>query len=210
MWGKTVALAGVAARFEAGTVTVVSGSNGSGKSTLLRVLAGLSRPTRGEVRYETARGAYPPSSPSVRRAMGFVGHEPMVYPELSGLENLEFFAGLYGLAGVPEHTLGQAKTLGIAPMLSRPARALSRGQLQRLCVLRALLHQPQMLLLDEPASGLDASGMRALCDLIADQPANRIVVVVTHNAELIHHLDAHRLSAGNLVLARGRVQETPS
>ncbi len=163
-----------------GRTLVVLGPNGAGKTTLLRILATLLRPTSGEARVlgaELPRGSW-----KARGRIGYVGHEPLLYRELSIHENLEFNARLHGLAAPGERIgelLGRA---GLGRRSDEPVRNLSAGMLQRAAVCRALLHEPELLLLDEPRSHLDVAGAEIVDAMVAPK-AGRARVIVTHELE---------------------------
>lgn len=201
VYGATRALVGVDLTFEAGRVTVVEGPNGSGKSTLLAILAQLARPTRGQVLYGKVDGRR--GGAALRARIGVLAHAAMVYPDLTGRENLELFASLHGVA-VPRRrvdTLVERFELG--RFLDRTARTYSRGQLQRVALARALVHSPRLLLLDEPSTGLDERSVARLEDTVREErEAGAIVVLVTHDAAL-----ADRLGDARIRLDRGRVVE---
>ncbi len=203
LYGPTRALAGVRLTLAAGEITAIEGPNGSGKSTLLNVLALLSRPTRGELRF----GQHDPQRATALRArIGLVAHAAMVYPDLTGHENLALTAQLYGLGGsAPAQRLEQRFELGA--FMQRPARTYSRGQLQRLSLARALLPAPRLLLLDEPSTGLDARGLERLVEAMrAERARGAIVALVTHDAAL-----AAAVADRRVLLERGRmVAEGPS
>lgn len=195
LYGRTPALVGVDAELRAGEVTVIEGANGSGKSTLVQLLAQLARPTRGGIFYGELSGA------DARQHIGLLAHAPMLYPDLTGMENLALFASLYGVAAGALEGLRDRFELG--RFAERPARTCSRGQLQRLALARALLPSPALLLLDEPSTGLDVRGVDRLAEVI-DQERTRgaIVALVTHDAPF-----AERLADRRIRLDRGRVQE---
>jgi heme exporter protein A len=203
LYGPTRALAGVRLELEAGKITALEGPNGSGKSTLLNLLALLGRPTRGELRF----GQHDPRRrPELRARIGLVAHAAMVYPDLSGRENLALTAKLYGLpADAPaQQALEQRFELG--PFMLRPARTYSRGQLQRLALARALLHAPRLLLLDEPSTGLDAHGVQRLTEaMLQERARGAIVVLVTHDAPLAAAVADRRIR-----LERGRLAQDAS
>jgi heme exporter protein A len=199
VFGPTRALVGVDALFEAGRVTSVEGPNGSGKSTLLALLAQLTRPTRGELLY----GEQPASGGELRGRIGVLGHAAMVYPDLSGLENLALYARLHGLAQPRARVDAMVERFEIGRWGERPARTYSRGQLQRVALARALLHEPRLLLLDEPSTGLDAGALTRLEEAVSSERARgAIVVLVTHDAAL-----SERLADRRIRLERGRVVE---
>jgi ABC-type multidrug transport system ATPase subunit len=178
-FGARRALAGVWFSLEPGETVIHAGPKGAGKTTQLRSLAGLARPTRGSV---ALRGrAVRSSDAASRRAIGFVAHQTFLHDDLTLLENLAFAARLYGLSpatGLAAAALERAGLLSRAG--DRPA-SLSRGMQQRAAIARALLHQPRLLLLDEPFTGLDAAAGGALRTLIAEgSSAGVVTMVVTH------------------------------
>jgi len=198
LFGATPALAGVDLRLHAGSVTSVEGPNGAGKSTLLSILALLARPTSGTLRF----GKYDPNRrPALRASIGLLGHTAMVYPELSGSENLALFAGLYGRAWGPRELSDARERFALGEWVERPVATYSRGQLQRLALARALGHAPRLLLLDEPSTGLDARATASLRDtIVAERARGAIVLLVTHDAALAQAVSDHRLhlKAGRL------------
>jgi heme exporter protein A len=196
VYGATRALAGVAVGFEAGRCTAVLGPNGSGKSTLLAILSTLTRPTRGEVRY----GRHAPG-PAVRARIGMLAHAPMLYPDLSGLENLRLFAALHGVGAAERCIARLCERFEMGGFVERPVRTYSRGQLQRVALARALVHTPRLLLLDEPSTGLDRASVERLVRAVDEEKMRgAIVVLVTHDESL-----AARLADERLTLERGRV-----
>ena len=177
VFGGTRALGGVTARFERGTLTALVGPNGSGKSTLLAILATLVRPTSGRVRF----GAVDGTDRCVRRAIGFLGHAPLLWADLTPRECLAVFATLHALP--PDVVPAALEREGASEFADRPCRGLSRGQLQRVSLARALLGRPLVLLLDEPTTGLDdASVQRLSSRLHEERNRGTIVVVATHDA----------------------------
>ena len=158
---------------------LVTGPNGSGKTTLLRILAGLAAPSRGELRL-------PP-----RRDIGFLGHSPMVYRELTALENLTLFGRLYRIPERGERVGMLLERFGLWEARHERVSKFSRGMQQRLGLCRALLHDPGLLLLDEPFNALDAAGATVL-DAVLDEP--RAVVVATHEPERVAGLVTTRLA----------------
>jgi heme exporter protein A len=197
-FGRTRVLRDLTLRVAAGEVVAVFGANGAGKSTLLRMCASLQRPTAGTLR--VFGGA--PSAAAVRRRIGLVAHASMLYPDLGARENLEFYAQLYAIAD-PQHTVATwLQRIGLVDVAERPVRALSRGMEQRLALARALLHAPDLLILDEPWTGLDAAASDLLDALLREQrAARRTVLVATH--DLARGL---ALADRALVLHHGRVE----
>jgi heme exporter protein A len=177
-YGERVALAGVSVRLEAGRTLVVLGGNGAGKTTLLRVLAGLLRPHGGRARVLEAE--LPGERWKLPGRVGYVGHEPLLYRELSGRENLRYHARLHGVAESRVEELLAAT--GMERRADDPVRELSRGMVQRLAVARAVLHDPPLLLLDEPRGNLDPAAAERLEPLIG-RGSGRTRVLVSHDVE---------------------------
>ena len=197
-FGATVALRGVDVTFRARRLTLVEGANGSGKSTLLGILGTLVRPTSGTVTYApigTDRAA-------VRRHIGWLSHETLAYPDLSGRQNIELFAKLCGLDIAPVWG-AVADRFELGPFVDRPVRTCSRGQKQRIALARALVHEPCVVLLDEPTTGLDKSGVARLLSIV-DREVSRgaMMIVVSHEPELFRER-----SGARVLLDRGRVKE---
>jgi heme exporter protein A len=181
-FGERTALGGIDFELARGASLLVLGPNGAGKTTLLRILATLLRPTAGEVRVLGAR--LPDEAWKARGRIGFLGHEPLLYRDLSGRENLRFQARLHGMRG----ELADARIAELLDAVAMGRRAdervaqLSAGMRQRLAICRCVLHEPELLLLDEPDSNLDAEGRELARELIG--PAEgRGRVVVTHDPE---------------------------
>jgi heme exporter protein A len=177
-YGDRVALDGVGFRLDAGRTLAVLGANGAGKSTLLRVLAGLLRPHRGEVSVLGAR--LPREAGAVRGRIGYVGHEPLLYRDLTGRENLRFHARLLGVATDRVDRLLEAT--GMARRGAQPVAELSKGLRQRLALARAVLADPPLLLLDEPRANLDPAASDLLEPLIG-RASGRTRVLVSHDVE---------------------------
>jgi heme exporter protein A len=198
VYGPTRALTGVDLRFERGQVTSVEGPNGSGKSTLLSLLGMLARPSKGDIFFgERAIQR----APSLRAAVGVLGHAPMIYPDLNAHENLRLFAQLYALENTAEKLQQLSDRFGLGSWAERPARTYSRGQLQRVALARSILHAPQLLLLDEPSTGLDVASVERLTAAVeAERARGAIIVLVTHDDPL-----RDRLADRRIKLAHGRV-----
>jgi heme exporter protein A len=175
-FGERVALSGVSVRVEAGQTLTVLGPNGAGKTTLLRVLAGLLRPHAGEA---TVLGAeLPRESWKLRGQVGLLAHEPLLYRELTPRENLRFQARLHGVApGRVDEVLRQ---VGMTGRADDPVAELSRGMVQRVAAARAVLHDPPLLLLDEPWAGLDPGAVELL-DPVIGRASGKTRVLVTHD-----------------------------
>jgi len=199
IYGGRRALADVSATFAAGRVSAVLGPNGAGKTTLLGILSTLVPPTSGEVRW---RGEALGRASAARARIGYVGHDPGIYGDLTARQNLILFAELHGLAEPTARAAAMLARVGLADAPpAAAARTFSRGMLQRLALARALLHEPSLLLFDEPSAALDPAGADWLqTELLAERDAGRIVVLVTHD------LDAAAAVAEHVViLRRGRV-----
>lgn len=197
MFGPTRALSGVDLTLDAGLVTVIEGPNGAGKSTLLDILSLLSRPTRGSLRFG-ARDAWKHRQ-ALRASLGVLAHAAMLYPELSGRENLALFARMYGVGEARVGELGER--FEVQGFWQRPARTYSRGQLQRVALCRALLHEPRLILLDEPSTGLDVRSTEQLVEAVkAERARGAIVALITHDTALIERIADRRVR-----MSRGRV-----
>ena len=163
-----------------GDVLLVTGPNGAGKTTLLRILAGLAAPTAGEVEVAVSR-----------ERLGFLGHEPLVYRELTALENLDLYSRLYRVPERRERIGMLLERLGLWEARGELAGTFSRGMLQRLALCRALLHEPELLVFDEPFAGLDAQGSEVL---LAELGRGRSAVVASHAPERLEPLATQRLA----------------
>jgi heme exporter protein A len=177
-FGERVALAGVSVRVEEGQTLAVLGGNGAGKTTLLRVLAGLLRPHAGTARVLGAD--LPGERWKLPGRVGYLGHEPLLYRELSGRENLRYHARLHEVPAARVDELLAA--VGMDRRAGDPLRELSRGMVQRLAVARAVLHDPDLLLLDEPRANLDPAASELLEPLIG-RASGRTRVLVSHDVK---------------------------
>ncbi len=153
-----------------GAFVVVTGANGSGKTTLLRLVAGLAAPTAGELAVDADRAE-----------LGYLGHEPLVYRELTALENLALYARLYRVPESRERIGMLLERFGLWDVRNERSGTYSRGMLQRLALCRALLHDPTLLLLDEPFSGLDAEGAELLDRELLERRGHATFLVATHD-----------------------------
>jgi heme ABC exporter ATP-binding subunit CcmA len=205
LYGTFAALRQVTIGFHAGRCYVLLGDNGAGKSTLLRTLAGLLRPTFGKV---TVFGQRPEEC---RDRIGYMSHAPMLYDELTGLENLRYFAGLYRTRPClrPEDAMRAA---GLDPALPRPIAQYSQGMRQRASLARVLLPQPELLLLDEPFSNMDAASARQMLALLAGLRAQgRAIILTTHQRDLAAPLaDAFVTMQAGAVVSIETASEAPS
>ncbi|MES2124247.1 MAG: heme ABC exporter ATP-binding protein CcmA [Gemmatimonadota bacterium] len=203
-FGRVRALRGVDLDVAAGEVVLLLGPNGAGKSTLLRVAAGLARPSKGRV---LVAGRDVHADPAARAGLGLLSHHSFLYDDLTARENLRFAAALHGLDNVEPRVDDAIDTMGLSRWADRPVAGFSRGTLQRLAIARATLHQPSLLLLDEPFTGLDAQSAGELRHRIAaERAAGRAVLCVTHEPGEAW-LPATRvvvLAGGRIVLDRPR------
>ena len=195
-FGRFAALRDISDSFAPGRLYVVVGDNGAGKSTLLRVIAGLMQPSQGSVTLLGARTVR-----EVAHRVGYMGHAPLLYDELSGMENLRYFAGLYGLDD-DGMCRGAMRHVGLDPELGRRVGQYSQGMRQRLSLARAVLHDPELMLLDEPFSNVDvhsAQEMAAILGRVRDQ--GKTIFVVTHQAPLMEAVadEFVQMSAGQIV-----------
>jgi heme exporter protein A len=177
-YGDRVALAGVTLELPRGATLAVFGANGAGKTTLLRVLATLLRPHHGEA--VVLGSALPREGWAVRGRIGLLGHEPLLYRDLTARENLRFHARLHGVAGDRAEALLEA--VGMARRGGEPVHALSRGMAQRVAICRAVLHEPELLLLDEPLANLDPGAAGAVAPLIG-RASGATRVLISHDVE---------------------------
>jgi heme exporter protein A len=177
-YGERVALAGVTLTLTAGRTLAVFGANGAGKTTLLRILATLLRPQAGTARVlgcELPREAW-----RARGRIGLLAHEPLLYRDLSARENLRFHARLHGVRATRAEALLDA--VGLARRADEPVRSLSRGMAQRVAICRAVLHEPELLLLDEPLANLDPGAAGAVAPLIGRE-SGIARVLISHDVE---------------------------
>ena len=182
-FGDRTALRAVDLDVTPGAFLVVTGPNGSGKTTLLRLVAGLLQPSRGELEVSLDRGR-----------LGYVGHEPLVYRELTALENLDLYGRLYRVPERRERIGMLLGRFGLWEVRNERAGSFSRGMLQRLALCRALLHDPELLLLDEPFNALDAEGSELLDGELRSLAGQRTFVVATHDPGRLEPLATSRLA----------------
>ncbi len=197
------ALVALDATFPPGTITALLGPNGAGKSTLMGMLSTLMRPTEGEIRLGDAPLT---DAPKVRGRIGYVGHRTMLYGPLTARENLSFFARLYGVPEAASRVDAALVDVGLGRDGDRPVDGFSRGMAQRLTLARALLSDPDLLLLDEPFTGLDQQGLEVASRLVRKRrEAGAVVVLASHDLAL-----TGTVSDRALILRRGRkVYEGP-
>jgi ABC-type multidrug transport system ATPase subunit len=229
IFGRVAAIREVSFCFSARTLYVLLGDNGAGKSTLLRMIAGLSQPTIGRIEFSNV----------AREQLGYMAHASLLYDELTGMENLEYFARLHGIGdsqippvasqqmGHPAsqqmgHPVGSDRrkicenamiSVGLEPAMTRPVSAYSQGMGQRLSLARAVLHSPKIILLDEPFSNVDAASTAQMTRLLAElRDSGCTVIVVTHQVAALSHTGDEFLTMklGKIVESRRRAQLRPT
>lgn len=198
-FGNTLALRNVSGEFRRG-LTIIEGPNGSGKSTLLGVLGGVLRPTAGAVRFLPDAGVAEPVDS--RAEIGWLSHDTLGYADLTGRQNVELAAKLHGMDGAAAWR-AVADRFELGAYADRKLRTNSRGQKQRVSLAKAMVHDPSVLLLDEPTTGLDVAGVDRLLAVLNEELAkDKVVIVVTHEPEPFL-----ALSPAVLRLDRGRIAE---
>lgn len=181
-FGRFAALRGVSAEFVAGRLYAIVGENGAGKTTLLRSLAALTQPTRGSISMLRTTDLR-----SVCSQVGYMAHPSLLYDEMGGMENLRYFARLYNIHD-DERCARAIAAVGLDPALTRPVGQYSQGMRQRMSLARALIHDPKILLLDEPFSNVDTRSARQMTQLLTQlRDAGKTIFVVTHQASQLQH-----------------------
>ncbi|HEX3741884.1 MAG TPA: ABC transporter ATP-binding protein [Terriglobales bacterium] len=201
-FGRFAALRGVTAQFASGKLYVIIGDNGAGKTTFLRTIAGLAQQTRGTI---SVLGSH--EIKNVRAQIGYMAHPSMLYDEMSGLENLSYFAGLYGLPHARCREVIAAVKLD--PDLERPVGQYSQGMRQRMSLARAILNDPKLLLLDEPFSNVDINSAKEMTALLANmRDQGKTIFVVTHQAALLESIadEFVWMEAGKILRRTPRLQ----
>ncbi len=182
-YGRRRALRPLDFELERGGFLVVTGANGSGKTTLLRLVAGLAAPTRGELEVATDRGG-----------LGYLGHEPLLYRDLTALENLDLYGRLYRVPERRERAGMLLERFGLWDVRADRVASYSRGMVQRLALCRALLHDPELLVLDEPFTALDSEGAELLDRWLRALAGSATVLLTTHDPARVETLATGRLA----------------
>lgn len=181
-FGRNYALRGLNLKLAKGDFLTIVGPNGAGKTTLMRCLAGLSKPSSGTVLLrgeELRKGGV-----ELRRRIGLVSHQPLLYDNLTAMENLRFYGRMYDVPQLEQRVEEIVRYVGLGHRLREPVRAFSRGMRQRLSIARALIHEPPVMLLDEPYAGLDEQGAQMLRGLLQGMTdGEQTVVIATHDLE---------------------------
>lgn len=185
-YGSIVALKGVDLCLKKGEFLTIFGPNGAGKTTLIKILGTLLRPTSGSIKIY---GQDLRASPHIlRRSIGLISHKTFLYGNLTAYENLAFYGRMYGVPRVKERIMEVVEQVGLSHRLHSQVVTFSRGMMQRLGLARAILHQPTLLLFDEPYTGLDPAAIKILADLLRKlHDGSRTAVMTTHN--LVHGLE---------------------
>ncbi|MDP9159989.1 MAG: ABC transporter ATP-binding protein [Acidobacteriota bacterium] len=197
-FGHFAALRGLTADFLPGRLYTILGDNGAGKTTLLRILAGLATPTRGTVSMLGTKDLQ-----STRAQIGYMAHPSLLYDEMSGMENLRYFARLYGISD-DQRCSDVIASMKLDATLSRPVAQYSQGMRQRLSLARAMLNDPKLLLLDEPFSNVDVRSAREMVSLVARmRDSGKTIFVVTHQPALLEGVaDEFVLLEGGRIASR--------
>jgi heme exporter protein A len=210
-FGLKPILRGVDLHVDEGEFVALLGPNGAGKTTLLRILSSLSRPTAGEVRVGGHR--LPARAGEARRILGVVSHQPLLYGDLSAEENLKFYGRMYAVADLDDRIVQVLNTVGLWSRRRDLVREFSRGMQQRLSIGRAILHDPKVVLFDEPHTGLDQEASAMLDEVLQQVAARgRTVLMTSHDLSRTYDLAGRIdiLSKGVIARSYGRGEITPS
>jgi heme exporter protein A len=200
-YGLQPVLRGLSLHVRSGEFLTLVGPNGAGKTTLLRIVASLLKPTAGQV--SVGGWPLPEHASRVRRHIGLVSHHSLLYGDLTAAENLAFVARLYSLEGAEARIEAALKEVGLAARQRDPVRTFSRGMVQRLTIARATLHEPDVLLLDEPYTGLDQDATQLLDNLLrGEAERGRTILMITHDLDRGLNL-CERIA----ILNRGKIVE---
>lgn len=180
-FGRRQVLNDISFSLKHGEFLTIFGPNGAGKTTLIKILATLLKPTSGEIKINGE--IFGDDLNAIRKQIGFISHQPLLYLDLSAYENLEFYGALYGVPNLKERIAELLKKVELAPRRYDLVRTYSKGMQQRLAIARALIHQPRILFLDEPHTGLDPHAVDILDNLINEIRANHTFIMITHNLE---------------------------
>lgn len=202
-FGRFAALRGISAEFDSGRFHAILGDNGAGKTTLLRALAGLAHPTQGTI------SIFGRSPRDASRDIGYMAHPSLLYDEMNGMENLRYYARLYGIRS-DARCAEAIRSVGLDPDLTRAVGQYSQGMRQRMSLARAVLHDPKILLLDEPFSNVDVHSAREMVTLLKGmREAGKTIFVVTHQALLLEGVadEFVWMKAGQIVDRTANVKE---
>ena len=205
VFGRIAALRETTLDFIDSKIYILLGDNGAGKSTLMRMVAGLAQPTSGSISFHGFR----------RDQMGYMAHASLLYDELSGIENLRYFAQLYGLKGadIESRCASVMSSVALDPTLAIPIRDYSQGMRQRLSLARAIVHSPQVILLDEPFSNVDSASASQMTALLSKlRTAGCTVILITHQISIVKDCGDEFISlrGGQVISVRRRGQLRPT
>lgn len=181
LFGRRQVLKNISFNLKHGDFLTIFGPNGAGKTTLIKILATLVKPTSGEIMLNGQ--LFGDDTAALRKQIGLISHQPLLYPDLSAYENLEFYGSLYGVANLHERIVELLKKVELSSRRYDLVRTYSKGMQQRLAIARALIHKPRILFLDEPHTGLDPHAVEILDSLIAEIRADHTFIMITHNLE---------------------------
>lgn len=199
-FGKNLVLKNVSFTAKAGQVTSIIGANGAGKTTFLKIASTILSPSEGSITYNGNKFM---RSKKIRRNIGFVSHEPLLYMDLTPLENLHLFISLYGLHFTSQQIEDCLEKVHMLTFANKAVRSLSRGMIQRLVFTKAVIHDPQFLLLDEPFTAMDANSTQTIKDFIFElMEREKTVLLVMHDLNL-----CYRLSNRILILSEGEITD---
>ncbi|MEE8471732.1 MAG: heme ABC exporter ATP-binding protein CcmA [Dehalococcoidia bacterium] len=208
-FGHRRVLQGIDLKLGKGQFLTLFGPNGAGKTTLLKTVATLMRPTAGRV---TIAGLDPAKQAArVRQSLGFIGHQSLIYEELTAYENLKFYGRMYRVRGLEERIEEVARKVGLERRLHDQVRTLSHGMQKRFSIARAIIHDPALLLLDEPESGLDQHASELLAEILGDPASGeRTVLMTTHDLErgLRWGTQVAILAQGKIIYSGPRPEDT--
>lgn len=197
--GERPVLRNLSLEVNKGEILAVTGPNGAGKSTLFKCAAGLMKPGGGKIFLDGR--PVKRNSPEVKRKIGFLGHEPFLYPSLSAVENLRFYGKLYKVKDLDEKAFELLRKVGLHYFKDMPVHSFSRGMIQRLAIARVLLPEPEILLLDEPHTGLDRDGLALFNGILLEKKAEgAAILLITHDFSQVETL-ADRA----LLLKKGKI-----
>lgn len=199
IYGHVTALKNISFDINKGDFISIFGANGAGKSTLLKILSNQTRPTKGEIFYSSIPAKK--LQDSYRKKFGVISHQPFVYENLSALENLIFYGNLYGVKKAEKRAIELLKRVDLYSRRNDLIRTFSRGMLQRVSIARALVHNPEMIFLDEPYTGLDSVASLSLTNILKEQlEGNKTILMVTHDLKI-----GLGLSSKVIILNKGQI-----
>lgn len=198
-YGHVTALKNISFDIQEGSFISIFGANGAGKSTLLKILSNQTRPSKGEIYYSSISAKK--LQDSYRKKFGVISHQPFLYENLSALENLTFYGNLYGIKNAEKRAEELLKKVDLYNRRHDAIRTFSRGMLQRVSIVRALIHNPEMIFLDEPYTGLDSVASASLTAILKEQlEGNKTILMVTHDLKI-----GLELSSKVIIMKKGEI-----